>query len=157
MITDQSTIEDLAAELATVRGMFRVASRRIRGGTRAFTVGVEWPGGNMLLTNVSLSAAIDIALNTLRAYTPAPISAVPEAIEPAVADPDGARVGPAPTQGTRVGYIVTGVHCASCGFGEEDGERFDPSQPCPRCATVGKVCALPPQHQENHDYEGSPS
>lgn len=154
MITDQSTIEDLAAELATVRGMFRIASRRIRGGTRAFTVGVEWPGGNMLLTNVSLSAAIDIALNVVRSYTPAPAAAVPEPIEPAVADPDGAKIGPAPTNGTRVGYLVT-AHCASCGFGENEGERYSIEQACPNCGTVGRPCTMPPKHEENHDYEGS--
>ena len=155
MITNTSTIEDLAAELAVVRGQLRLASRKVRGGTRAFTVGVEWPGGNMLLTNVSLSAAIDIALNVVRAYAPTSADVVPEAIEPAVADPDGAKIGPAPTQDTRVGYIVTNMHCAGCGFGEEMGERFDPAQACPRCASVGKVCTLPSQHQENHDYEGN--
>ena len=155
MITDLSTIEDLAAELATVRGMFRIASRRLRGGTKAFTVGVEWPGGNMLLTNVSLAAAIDIALSVVRSSTP-PAVVPAEPVEHVEADPNGAKIGPAPTNGTRVGYIVP-AHCAACGFGENEGERYSVEQACPNCNTVGRPCTMPPKHEEDHDYEGSRS
>lgn len=135
MITDNSTIADLAAELAALRGRLRIITRR-----SGFSVAVEWPNGNAILTNVSLGAALDGAVNLLRAYAPEPI-------EPVAPDPEGARVGPAPT-GTRAGYRVE-AHCASCGFGEEPGQVYSLGAACPSCSS-SEPCSQANNHEGNH-------
>jgi len=136
MITDNSTIAELAAELAAIHGKLRIFTRR--GG---FAVAVEWPNGNAILTHVSLGAALDLAVNLLRAYSPEPI-------EPATPDPDGARVGPVPVEGTRAGYRVE-AHCASCGYGEEPGQRYDNQRACPSCGAT-EPCTQANNHEGNH-------
>ena len=145
-----TTLDELARGLVAVRGSVRMAYRR-----GAYVCAVEFPGGSATFTNADLPPALGAALCFLYQHNPR-ATAAPEAIEPAVANPDGAKVGPAPTQETRVGYIVM-QHCGSCGYGENAGERYIVEDACPNCGAVGRPCRLPPHHEENHDYEGSGS
>ena len=141
MITNDSRIADLAAELAARRGSIRIGSKN--HGT-VFVCAVDMPGGSTLISNVSLAVALNGVLMFMR---------VPafESMERVEADPNGAKVGPVPTEGTRTGYVLTG-HCAACGFGENDSEHFYPEHPCPKCGVAGKVCRFPPHHDQDHDY-----
>jgi hypothetical protein len=143
-ITDATTLGELSAALSEVKASVRMASRKGRRGS-IYTVVVEWPGGNASLNNTSLGAAMDCALALLRLQNA-------ESMEPAEPDPNGARVGPAPERdGTRVGRPSSPLHCFACGYGESEGERYRSDQPCPKCGEVGKACALPPGHEEDHD------
>lgn len=142
-ITDDTTIGELAEVLSGIRCPFRVIPRRIRGRGFAFTVQVEAAGGSATLTHVSLGAVLDTAIALMRLSRSAQISG-------AVADPNGARVGPAPTPdptGTRIGYAPEGAHCAACGWGEEEGQQRWQGKPCIHCGSVS-VCALPNGHEE---------
>ena len=138
MITNATTLEELAAELAELKASVRIASRR-----NTFAVQVEWARGNATFNNSALGPALDGALALLRMQ-------VPEPMEPAVADPNGARVGRAPRPdptGTRVGRALEPSHCYTCGYGEDEGEQF--VVPCPRCGDK-QTCALPNNHDEDH-------
>jgi hypothetical protein len=156
MITDNSTIEELGVQLAIRRGSIRIAAKH-RG--TVFVCVVEVPGGSATITNVSLGVAIGAAFAFMRLHPVEPV----EPVEHVEADPEGAKIGPAPRAGTRVGYPTPenpteNVHCAGCGFGETEGEHFDPAQACPSCGALGRVCTQPPQHPDNHDNcEGSQS
>jgi hypothetical protein len=157
MITDHASIEELGVQLALVQGTIRIASRH--QGT-VFVCSVAVPGGSATMANASLGNALAASIAFLRMHAPRQIEAVAPAEpadEPVRADPEGARIGPAPQRNgteTHAGYLMA-VHCASCGYGEDEGECFVQGQPCPNCATVGRSCARPPHHDEDHDFEGS--
>lgn len=144
-ITDDTTIGELSAVLSGIRRPFRVIPRRVRGGGFAFTVQVEAAGGSATLTNVSLGAVLATAVALMQLNRSAQIAGV-------VGDPEGARIGPAPSPdptGTRVGYAPDAAHCAACGWGEEEGQRHWTGRPCIHCGSI-EVCALPNGHEENH-------
>lgn len=141
------TIADLERGLAAVRGSVRMGMRR-----GLYVCIIEVSGGSATFTNISLAVAIEAALRFLYAQTPRTVAAAAiEPFEPAVADPEGAKVGPAPN-GTHVGVIPQ--HCARCGYGEQDGQYIcateDSGILCPHCGGRN-VCTLPPLHDGNHD------
>lgn len=144
MITDSTTIKELSAEMAELRASFRVIYRR-----NTFAVQVEWARGSATFNNAALGPALDGALALLRMQ-------MPEPLEPASPDPNGARVGRAPRPdptGTHVGPppAADRLHCAVCGYGEEPGQTYAPSAACPRCGITGTVCAHEPLHEGNHE------
>lgn len=144
MITDATTVGELAAELAELKASLRVVSRR-----NTFAAQIEWAGGSATFTNAALGPALDGALMLFRMQ-------MPEPLEPAVADPDGARVGMAPRPdptGTHVGHppAANALHCAVCGYGEEPGQTYLIFAPCARCGTRGKACSYEPLHEGNHE------
>jgi len=143
MITNATTIGELAAELAELKASVRIASRR-----NTFAVQIEWARGSATFNNAALGPALDGALALLRMQ-------VPEPMEPAVADPNGARVGRAPRPdptGTRVGRAPEPSHCFACGCGENEGDEF--VVPCP-CCGAQQACALPNNHDGDHLKEGA--
>lgn len=136
-----TTLDELARALVAVRGSVRMAYRR-----GAYVCAVEFPGGSATFTNADLPPALGAALCFLYQHNPR-ATAAPEAIEPAVADPDGAKVGPAPTQETRVGYIAPNTHCSNCGFGENPEEQYDSRYTCPNCGST-ETCSKPNGHED---------
>lgn len=141
-----TTLDELARGLAAVRGSVRMGYRK---GT--YVCAVEFVGGSATFSNTDLPIALGAALCFLYQHNPRTV-----AIEPVQRDPDGARVGPAPT-GTRVGTAVLPSHCAGCGWGEVDPGDDSPyvaGQPCPRCGET-ETCSQPNNHEGNHDLEGS--
>jgi hypothetical protein len=141
VITDDTTIGELATVLSSIRRPFRVTPQRVRGGGFAFTIQVEAAGGRATLTHESLGAVLDTAIALMRLNRS-------EQIAGAIADPEGARVGPAPTPDpTRVGYAQDAAHCAACGWGEEEGQQHWLGQPCLNCGSSA-VCALPNGHDD---------
>ena len=152
MITDHSSIEELGVQLALVQGTIRIASRH--QGT-VFVCSVAVPGGSATMANASLGNALAASIAFLRMHAPRQIEAVAPA-EPVEADPEGAKVGPAPRRNgaeTHAGYLMA-VHCASCGYGEDEGDCFVRGQACPNCGSTNNGCARPPHHDEDHDFDG---
>ena len=144
MITTATTVGARAAELAELKASLRVISRR-----NTFAVQIEWAGGSATFTNTALDSALDGALALFRMQ-------MPEPMEPAVADPNGARIGRAPRPdptGTRVGPppAADQLHCAVCGYGEEPGQHYATDVVCPRCGIRNNVCLLAPLHEGNHE------
>lgn len=131
-----TTIDELARSLVAVRGSVRMGYRK-----GAYVCMVEFAGGSATFTNSDLPPALGAALCFLYQHNPRTV-----AIEPVLPDPDGARVGPAPT-GTRIGTAVPPSHCASCGWGEEAGQTYDPAAACPNCGGT-EPCTKPNGHDD---------
>lgn len=124
------TVEELAQALKAIRGSVRVGFRR-----GSYACAVEFPGGSATFSHADLGAVLTVALNFSSAHTPQP-----EII--------GEESAPPPRRVTNVGHTVPG-HCAVCGWGEQETDRYDPVQPCTNCGGT-QVCAAPNGHEGNH-------
>lgn len=146
MLTNQSTIQDLADTLDDLNATIRIRTQRTRQGTR-FVTFVAYPGGSAMFSNTSLAGVLNASFAFLNLHEPA---APREVVEP---DPDGVHIGPAPRPdptGTTVGHVVTPSHCAVCGFGEIEGEEYQADGVCEKCGAVGQPCPMGPGHEGNH-------
>lgn len=140
-ITADTTTGELERVFAYLRCPFRVIPRRLSGGGFTFIIQVQVPGGSATFSNASFAAALDssIAFMTLQKH---------ERVATATADPEGARVGPAPMPDpTRVGYATAPAHCAACGHGEDSGTSYNPLEPCINCG-ASTPCTLPNGHED---------
>jgi hypothetical protein len=142
-ITAETTTGELEKMFAYLRCPFRVIPRRVSGGGYNFIIQVQVPGGSATFSNASFAAALDsaVAFMTLQKH---------ERAATATADPEGARVGPAPVPehtGTRVGYAQGIAHCAACGHGEDPGTSYSTLEPCINCG-ASTPCILPNGHEE---------
>ena len=149
MLTDDSTIQDLANTLHDLRATIRIRAQRTKIGTR-FLTSVQYPGGTAMFSNASLGGVLDASFAFLSLHEVAPAITAREMVE---ADPDGAHVGPAPhpdPTGTSIGHVVTSVHCAVCGYGENETEVYVVGRACPNCDTTGEGCPMEAGHESNH-------
>ena len=148
LITDQSTIPDLANVLEDLGATIRIRAQRTRQGTR-FITSVTFPGGTAMFSNTRLSSVLDASFAFLDLHEP---RAPREEVEP---DPNGVHIGPAPRPdptGTTIGHVTTALHCAVCGFGENEGEEYSGAShfTCTNCGAVGQPCPMEPGHEGNH-------
>ena len=96
VLTEQSTLEDLAVLLAHAKG--RSFKMSARGGI--YIVALHYPGGTAQLANESLSGALNGAVMLLGAVSAGPLlDSGPTETDTQLADPE---VTPDPT-GTRIG------------------------------------------------------
>ena len=91
MLTDQSTISDLANMLNELGATIRIRTQWTRQGTR-FITSVTYPGGTAMFANTSLGRVLDASIVFLDLHQPKAEAAG----EIVTADPNGAHVGPAP-------------------------------------------------------------
>lgn len=134
-----TTLDEMARGLMAVRGSVRMGYRK---GT--YVCIVEFAGGAATFTNPELPIAIGAALCFLYQHNPRTV-----AIEPVAADPEGVRIGPAPTE-TQIGPGLILRHCACCGWGEEEGQVYDSQAGCPNCGHA-RPCSMPNDHEGDHD------
>ena len=146
MLNDQSTIADLANVLDDLGATIRIRAQRTRQGTR-FLTSVTYPGGTAMFSNTSLGGVLGASVAFLDLHEP---RAPREEVEP---DPNGVHIGPAPRPdptGTTIGHVITSVHCAVCGHGEEEGDVYSADVACPHCGAMGQPCPMEPGHEGNH-------
>lgn len=149
MLNDNSTIQDLANTLHDLGGTIRIRAQRTRVGTR-FLTSVQYPGGTAMFSHASLGSVLDASFSFLRLHEEREVveREPREEVEP---DPNGAHVGPAPRPdptGTTLGHVLTPLHCAVCGFGENEGEIYNGT--CTNCGAVGQPCPMESGHEGNH-------
>ena len=87
MLTEKSTLEDLAVLLAQANG--RSLKLSARGGL--FVVALRYPGGTAQLANESLSGALNGAVTLV-----AMAGEAPALIDDVTPDPTGTKIGVAP-------------------------------------------------------------
>ena len=149
MLTDQSTISDLANMLNELGATIRIRTQWTRQGTRFITSRRVPRRHSHVREHVTRTRAqrLHRVLGPCTSRTGGgrrdrrrPIRTAPTSARPPTLTP------PART----VGHVLTPLHCAVCGFGEEEGDTYRPDGACMNCGTVGQPCPMEPGHEGNH-------